>query len=178
MKALSQASQLPLPTPLGHSFSRQDLELCADGLLFGIGSAQLPTSPLLLLDRVIDIQRNGGDYGRGYAIAELDIDPSNWFFKHHFRGDPIMPGCLLLESLWQLTGFHLAWSGYKGKGRVLDSGKTRFSDPVKDKPQTLTITVQVRKFLTSSNPICISEGEINSHEGLICKSNSIKIGLI
>ena len=178
MKALSQTPHLSQTTLLESSFSRQDLELCADGLLFGIGNAQLPSSPLLLLDRVIDIQRNGGEYGRGYAIAELDIDPSNWFFKHHFRGDPIMPGCLLLESLWQLTGFHLAWSGYQGRGRVLDSGKTRFLDPVADSPQILTITVHVRKVLTGGNPVCISDGEINSSEGPICKSNSIKIGLI
>ena len=126
---------------LDNSFTKSDLEDCADGVLFGKRSPQLPSAPLLFLDRVLDIQAEGGLYGRGYSVAELDISPDSWFFKHHFSGDPIMPGCFLIESLWQLTGFHMAWSGYEGKGRVLDSGRTRFSEPATSEMATLTISV-------------------------------------
>ena len=178
MKALPQASPLLQPTSLVHSFSKQDLELCADGLLFGIGNAQLPKSPLLLLDRIIDIQRSGGANGRGYAVAELDVEPSNWFFKHHFQGDPVMPGCFLIESMWQLTGFHLAWSGHEGRGRVLDSGRTRFLTPIENTQQTLTITVDIRKTVAGSNPICIANSEIRSGAEVVCRSETIKVGAI
>jgi len=178
MKALSLTPQLTPQAALRHSFTKQDLELCSDGHLFGVGNAQLPAAPLLLLDRITDIQTTGGEYEKGYAIAELDIAPDDWFFKHHFRGDAVMPGCMLLESLWQLTGFHLAWSGYYGKGRVLDSGKTRFLESVSDTPQTLKISIHVRKILTRGNPLCIANGEIMSNDALICRSNSIKMGLV
>ena len=107
-----------------NSFSENDLLNCANGLLFSEENAQLPSPPLLMLDRVIDIQTTGGSHNRGYAKAEYDVTPDSWFFKHHFPGDPVMPGCLLIESLWQLTGFHLSWLQYAGKARVLDSGKT------------------------------------------------------
>lgn len=165
------------PTAPKHSYSKFELEQCADGRLFGVGNAQLPTSPLLMLDRIVDIQATGGEYGRGYAIAALDIDPSEWYFKSHFKGDPVMPGCLLVESLWQLTGFHLAWLGYKGKGRVLESGKTRFSEPVTDITKTLVLSIHVRKLLMSENPICIANGDIYFDELLMCRSDAIKVGL-
>lgn len=160
-----------------HAFDRTDLEACADGHLFGEGNAQLPSAPLLMLDRIIDIRESGGQFDRGFAVAELAISPESWFFKHHFRGDPVMPGCFLVESLWQLTGFHMAWSGYEGKGRVLESGRTRFLEPVSAKPQSLTISVQIRKIIVSECPIYISNGEIRINELVFCKSDAIKVGL-
>jgi 3-hydroxyacyl-[acyl-carrier protein] dehydratase/trans-2-decenoyl-[acyl-carrier protein] isomerase len=160
-----------------HAFDRTDLEACADGELFGEGNAQLPSSPLLMLDRIIDIQASGGQYDRGFAVAELDISPDSWFFKHHFRGDPVMPGCLLTESLWQLTGFHMAWCGYERKGRVLGSGRTRFLQPVSAKSQSLTISVQIRKIIVSECPIYISNGEIRKKDLVFCQSDAIKVGL-
>lgn len=174
MKPLFRSPPNTIPK---HSFSKADLERCADGLLFGVGNAQLPSAPLLMLDRIVDIQADGGQYGRGYAIAELDINPTSWFFKHHFRGDPVMPGCFLIESLWQLTGFHLAWSGYPGKGRVLESGRTRFIDPVQENEQTLTVSIHVRKILTNDHPICIANGNVSSNNNLKCNSDAIKVGL-
>lgn len=160
-----------------NSFSKTDLERCADGLLFGPGNAQLPAAPLLMLDRIVDIQESGGKYSRGYAIAELDIDSSKWFFKSHFIDDPIMPGCLLIEALWQLAGFHLAWSGYGGKGRVLESGKTRFLSAVNEVDQILTISIQIRKILVSENPIYIVDGSVSNPTGYICESQALKVGL-
>ena len=160
-----------------HCFSKKDLERCADGVLFGQGNAQLPMSPLLMMDRVIDIQSEGGKYSRGYAIAELDIKKSDWFFQSHFKGDPIMPGCLLIESLWQLTGFHLAWSGHFGKGRVLDSGRTKFLLPATQETNSLTITVNIKKILKRDNPIFIADGLVEENNNIICKSENLKIGL-
>lgn len=160
-----------------HSFDKAELEICGNGDLFGSGNAQLPSPPLLMLDRILDIQSGGGDFNRGYATAELDVEPNNWFFNHHFRGDPVMPGCFLIESLWQLTGFHMAWSGYKGKGRVLESGRTRFIEPVLQVNQTLSIRIHVRKVLGNKNPIYISNGIISCDEIHICRSESIIVGL-
>lgn len=165
-------------TPSQHNFSRADLEQCADGMLFGMGNAQLPSSPLLMLDRIVDIQTTGGHFNRGFAAAELDIHQSSWFFKHHFRGDPVMPGCFLIESLWQLTGFHMAWSGYKGAGRIIESGRTRFFEPVHDVNRTLQISVDIRKVLVSENPVCIANGEIRCEEVVVCKSDAIKVCLV
>ena len=159
-------------------FCRADLERCADGLMFGADNARLPSGPLLMLDRITDIKGSGGLYDRGYAIAELDIDPANWYFKHHFRNDPVMPGCFSIESLWQLTGFYLAWAGHKGLGRVLDSGRTRFFETIRDGKQTLKISIHVRKIVaSSSNTICIADGSIQSSGSTSCNSDSIKIGL-
>jgi len=160
-----------------NSFNRVELEDCASGRLFGPGNAQLPSPPLLMLDRIIDIQASGGDYNRGYAIAEIDVDPSQWFFDHHFKGDPVMPGALLLESLWQLAGFHLAWLGYKGKARLLESGKTRFIEIVEDQNQTLTVSIHIRKILSGENSICIANGDVKATDNFKCNSDSIKIGL-
>lgn len=131
-----------------------------------------------MMDRVVDIQSDGGQYDRGYAIAELDIDPSTWFFKHHFQGDPVMPGCLLIESLWQLAGLHMVWSGHNGKGRVLESGKTRFVSSVEEFKQTLTISIHVRKVIMSDvDSIYIANGDVKVNEDLKCRSDTIKVGL-
>lgn len=158
-------------------FSREDLEACAGGSIFGDGNAQLPSPPLLMLDRITEINFSGGEYDQGYAIAKLDVGESNWFFKHHFQNDPVMPGCLLIESLWQLAGFHLAWCGYHGRGRVIDSGKTKFLQSIHAQRQTLTVAIQIRKIISTPHPITIAKGLIISNNNPICKSDYIKVGL-
>jgi len=163
---------------LQHSFTKRDLERCASGLLFGAGNAQLPSSPLMMLDRVVDIRSEGGEYGRGYASAELDIDPNSWFFKCHFDGDAVMPGSLLIEALWQLTGFQLAWSGHTGKGRVLESGTTKFIEPVSPELKMLSISIQVRNIRTGNPSICVANGEVKSNGIVICRASSIKVALV
>ena len=100
-----------------NSYSYEDLLECGHGRLFGPGNAQLPLPPMLMVDRITSITADGGEYGKGEIIAELDINPDLWFFKCHFEGDPVMPGCLGLDAMWQLTGFFLGWSGGLGRGR-------------------------------------------------------------
>ena len=99
-----------------NSYTFDELMECGRGKLFGPGNAQLPSPPMLMFDRITDIQDEGGEYGRGYMTAELDIDPSLWFFQCHFEGDPVMPGCLGLDAMWQLVGFFIAWRGGLGHG--------------------------------------------------------------
>ena len=113
-----------------NSYTFEDLIECAKGNLFGPGNAQLPLPPMLMFDRIVKIDSTGGKYGKGEIIAELDVKPELWFFACHFKGDPVMPGCLGLDALWQLTGFFLGWLGLPGRGRALGVGEVKFSDMV------------------------------------------------
>lgn len=128
-----------------------------------------------MLDRIIDIQATGGKYDRCFAVAELDISPESWFFKHHFRGDPIMPASFIVEAMWQLTGFHLAWLGHSGRGRVIDSGWTRFVSPVTPAEDLISIYIQI---LRRKNSLCIANGEAKTQNNLIAKSELIIIALV
>ena len=107
-----------MPSDFPTSFDKEGLLKCARGELFGHGNAQLPEPPMLMMDRVTEISEDGGLHGKGHVIAEFDVDPELWFFKCHFPGDPVMPGCLGLDALWQLTGFNLGWRGMPGRGRA------------------------------------------------------------
>lgn len=113
-----------------HAFNREQLLASARGELFGEGKARLPNDPMLMFDRITDIRDEGGAHGKGYVHAELDIRPDLWFFGCHFIGDPVMPGCLGLDAMWQLTGFFLTWSGAAGKGRALGCGEVKFTGQV------------------------------------------------
>ena len=116
-----------------NSYSREELLACARGELFGEGNAQLPLPDMLMVDRIIDINDNGGSAGKGQLVAELDINPDLWFFACHFYGDPVMPGCLGLDAMWQLVGFYLGWTGAQGRGRALGSGQVKFTGQVTPK---------------------------------------------
>ena len=113
-----------------NSFTYDDLIECAKGKLFGEGNAKLPAPPMLMMDRITKITKDGGNYNKGEIIAELDIKPNLWFFDCHFKNDPVMPGCLGLDALWQLVGFFLGWLGAPGKGRALGVGEVKFSGEV------------------------------------------------
>ena len=108
-------------------FNYDELISCAKGELFGVGNAQLPMPPMLMIDRVTEISDDGGEHKKGHVIAEFDINPKLWFFECHFEGDPVMPGCLGLDALWQLTGFNLGWREMKGRGRALGVGEVKFT---------------------------------------------------
>ena len=112
------------------SFTYEELLACGRGELFGPGNAQLPLPPMLMFDRITAIGEDGGAYGKGHVRAELDVRPDLWFFPCHFKGDPVMPGCLGLDALWQMVGFFLGWLGSPGRGRALGVGEVKFSDQV------------------------------------------------
>ena len=113
-----------------NSVDYEGLISCAKGELFGLGNPQLPMPPMLMMDRIVKITKNGGTYNKGQIVAELDIRPKMWFFQCHFKKDPVMPGCLGLDALWQLVGFFLGWLGAPGKGRALGVGEVKFSGEV------------------------------------------------
>ena len=112
------------------SFEYEDLLACGRGELFGEGNAQLPLPPMLMFDRISSITESGGQYDKGQIVAELDIKPDLWFFSCHFQGDPVMPGCLGLDALWQMLGFFLGWLGSPGRGRALSVGEVKFTGMV------------------------------------------------
>ena len=114
-----------------NSYELPELVECGYGNLFGPRNAKLPVKNMLMLDRISTIESTGGNHGRGHVIAELDIHPDLWFFECHFPGDPVMPGCLGLDALWQLVGFFLAWRGYPGKGRALGAGEVKFTGEIR-----------------------------------------------
>lgn len=113
-----------------HSFTREELLMSGRGELYGPENAQLPLPNMLMMDRIVHISDEGGKYGKGEIIAELDIHPELWFFACHFQGDPVMPGCLGLDAMWQLIGFYLCWLGGPGKGRALGCGEVKFTGQV------------------------------------------------
>jgi 3-hydroxyacyl-[acyl-carrier protein] dehydratase/trans-2-decenoyl-[acyl-carrier protein] isomerase len=125
----------------------EGLMQCARGELFGIGNAQLPAPPMLMMDRVTEIDPEGGPQGKGRIVAEFDIKPDLWFFKCHFLGDPVMPGCLGLDALWQLTGFFLGWKGMPGKGRALGVGEVKFSGMVTPAVRLVRYTVDFKRII-------------------------------
>ena len=118
---------------------------CGRGELFGAGNAQLPLPPMLMFDRIADISENGGAHGKGAVLAEFDIKPELWFFGCHFKGDPVMPGCLGLDALWQLTGFFLGWLGLPGRGRALGVGEVKFVDQVLPSIKKVIYGVDVKR---------------------------------
>ena len=129
------------------SFSYKELLQCGYGEMFGPGNAQLPTPNMLMMDRINHIANVGGEYGKGEIIAELDINPNLWFFNCHFSGDPVMPGCLGLDAMWQLVGFFLAWNGHSGKGRALGAGEIKFSSQVLPTAKKVTYKLHLKRVI-------------------------------
>ena len=123
------------------NYSYEELLKCGRGELFGPGNAQPPLPPMLMFDRITEINDNGGEFGKGQIVAEFDIKPDLWFFPCHFEGDPVMPGCLGLDALWQLTGFFLGWLGEPGRGRAISTGEVKFTGMVL--PTTKLVTYEI-----------------------------------
>lgn len=129
------------------SLEREDLLACARGEMFGPGNAQLPLPPMLMFDRITHIGEESGAYGKGQVIAELDIHPDLWFFKCHFQGDPVMPGCLGLDAMWQLMGFYLGWLGAPGRGRALGVGDLKFTGQVLPDAKRVVYQVDLKRVI-------------------------------
>ena len=159
------------------SFDREGLLKCARGELFGPGNAQLPAPPMLMVDRVTSITADGGPNGKGQVVAEMDLKPDLWFFKCHFLGDPVMPGCLGLDALWQLTGFFLGWLGLPGRGRALGVGEVKFSDMVTPAGKLIRYTVDMKRVIDRRLKLGIADGTMELDGKVIYVTKDMRVGL-
>ena len=159
------------------SYTREDLELCGTGGLFGTDTGKLPTGNMLMIDRIVNINDDGGTRGKGSITAELDIDPDLWFFGCHFVDDPVMPGCLGLDALWQLCGFFLSWSGCKGKGRALGAGTVKFTGQVLPTARKVTYTLDMKRVIARKLSMVIAAGTVAVDGRVIYTATDLKVGL-
>jgi len=160
-----------------NSFSYKDLIACAKGKLFGEGNAKLPLPPMLMMDRIIKITKNGGIYNKGYIVAELDIKPKLWFFDCHFKKDPVMPGCLGLDALWQLVGFFLGWLGAPGKGRALGVGEVKFSGEVLKFAKKVRYQLDIKRVIIKKLALAVADGVMSVDGKQIYIAKDLKVGL-
>ena len=159
------------------SFSYEDLIACGNGEMFGPGNAQLPTPNMLMADRITTINEDGGNYKKGKIIAELDIKPELWFFDCHFPGDPVMPGCLGLDAMWQLVGFYLAWRDNPGRGRALGVGEVKFSGQVLPSAKKVTYEIDIRRMITRGVALGIANGVMSVDDREIYHAKDLRVGL-
>jgi 3-hydroxyacyl-[acyl-carrier protein] dehydratase/trans-2-decenoyl-[acyl-carrier protein] isomerase len=159
------------------SFEYEDLLACGRGELFGAGNAQLPLPPMLMFDRISEISEQGGEFGKGFVRAELEVKPDLWFFDCHFKGDPVMPGCLGLDALWQMTGFFLGWLGSKGRGRALGMGEVKFSSQVVPSVRKIVYNVDFRRVMRSKLVLGIADGWLSADGEIIYRAKDLKVGL-
>jgi 3-hydroxyacyl-[acyl-carrier protein] dehydratase/trans-2-decenoyl-[acyl-carrier protein] isomerase len=159
------------------SFTYEELIACARGDLFGPGNAQLPLPPMLMVDRIVQISAEGGNYGKGLIIAELDIHPELWFFGCHFQGDPVMPGCLGLDAMWQLVGFFLGWMGGPGRGRALGAGEVKFTGQVQPSAKKLTYHIQMKRVILRKLVMGIADATMQVDGREIYAGKDLRVGL-
>ena len=160
-----------------NSYDYDSLIECAQGNLFGKGNAQLPMPPMLMIDRITKISNEGGNNGRGEILAELDVKPDLWFFDCHFPNDPVMPGCLGLDAMWQLLGFFLGWLGEQGQGRAISVGNVKFSGMVLPSSKKLQYRINIKRVLTSKLVLGIADGILSADGEDIYKAEDIRVGL-
>jgi len=159
------------------SYTREELLACGRGELFGEGNARLPLSNMLMMDRITHISNEGGKYGKGEIVAELDIDPSLWFFACHFEGDPVMPGCLGLDAMWQLVGFFLGWRGNPGRGRALGSGEVKFRGQVLPTAKKVTYRISMRRVMEQKLMMGIADATMEVDGREIYAASDLRVGL-
>lgn len=159
------------------SYDYEDLLACGRGELFGPGNAQLPLPPMLMFDRITHISEEGGAYGKGEIVAELDVKPSLWFFGCHFEGDPVMPGCLGLDGLWQLVGFFLGRLGAPGRGRALGVGEVKLSGQILPTVKRVTYRLDLKRVIMRRLVLGIADGELRADGALVYEAKDLKVGL-
>ncbi len=160
-----------------NSFNHDELLQCGRGEMFGPGNAQLPTPNMLMLDRVVKINDEGGSNGKGEILAELDINPDLWFFDCHFPGDPVMPGCLGLDAMWQLVGFFLAWIGNPGHGRALGVGEVKFTGQVLPTAKLVTYHIDIKRVITRKLVLGVADGVMKVDGREIYSAKDLRVGL-
>lgn len=160
-----------------NNYTKDDLIACGKGTLFGPGNAQLPLPPMLMFDRITSITEDGGEYGKGQVIAEFDINPDLWFFECHFEGDPVMPGCLGLDALWQLTGFFLGWTGAKGSGRALGLGDLKFTGQILPTTKLVRYEVDIKRMINRKLVLGIADGRVIADGEVIYEAKDMRVGL-
>ncbi|MFS8137214.1 MAG: 3-hydroxyacyl-[acyl-carrier-protein] dehydratase FabA, partial [Thermomonas sp.] len=159
------------------SLDREQLLACGRGEMFGPGNAQLPAPPMLMFDRITHISEDGGANGKGFIRAELDIHPDLWFFGCHFLGDPVMPGCLGLDAMWQLTGFFLPWLGEAGRGRALGAGEIKFTGQVMPDAKIVSYEIDVRRVMRGRLKMVIADGRTLVDDKEIYTAKDLRVGL-
>jgi 3-hydroxyacyl-[acyl-carrier protein] dehydratase / trans-2-decenoyl-[acyl-carrier protein] isomerase len=159
------------------SFDYEDLLACGRGDLFGPGNAQLPLPPMLMFDKIAEISDTGGPNGKGAVRAEYAIKPDQWFFSCHFKGDPVMPGCLGLDALWQLLGFYLGWLGLPGRGRALGVGEVKFSEQVLPTVKRLIYGVDLKRVFNTKLVLGIADGWLEADGKRIYQATDLRVGL-
>lgn len=160
-----------------NSFSYEELLQCGRGEMFGPGNAQLPMPPMLMFDRIVSITEKGGSADKGQIIAELDITPELWFFDCHFPGDPVMPGCLGLDAMWQLIGFYLGWLGGPGRGRALGSGEVKFTGQVTPKNNKVIYRIDIKRVIMRKLVMGIGNGTMEVDGREIYAAKDLRVGL-
>ena len=159
------------------NYTYDELIACANGDLFGPGNARLPAPPMLMFDRITHISDSGGAHDKGEIRAELDIKPELWFFDCHFRTDPVMPGCLGLDAMWQLVGFHLGWLGNPGRGRALGAGAVKFTGQVLQDVSLVEYQLDIRRVMTGRLTMGIANARLLADGEQIYSAEDLRVGL-
>ena len=161
-----------------NSFNYDELIACGNGELFGEGNAKLPLPPMLMFDRITEIKKDVGEFKKGFIKAELDIKDNLWFFDCHFKNDPVMPGCLGLDAMWQLVGFYLGWIGEPGKGRALGVNTVKFTGEVLKKAKMATYEINMKRVLKKEGAVVgLANGILSADGKVIYTAENLKVGL-
>ena len=161
-----------------NSYNYEELIACGEGKLFGEGNAKLPLPPMLMFDRITEINQNSGEFKKGFIKAELDIKDNLWFFDCHFQRDPVMPGCLGLDAMWQLVGFYLGWIGEPGKGRALGVNTVKFTGEVLKNIKVATYEINMKRILKKEGTaVGLANGTLSADDKIIYRAENLKVGL-
>ena len=160
-----------------HNYTLEELLQCGRGELFGPGNAELPLPPMLMFDRITQISSQGGTHDKGIIVAELDVSPDLWFFDCHFQNDPVMPGCLGLDAMWQMVGFYLGWMGGPGRGRALGVGEVKFRGQVLPQNKLVTYRINLKRVIMRKLVMGIADAEMECDGKVIYEASDLRVGL-